>query len=158
MKLRPKATAKQQEDLPSALAQAIDHLRHERVDEAEPALLAILKLFEKKQRGETLTADEEKFLDEAKARHKAREGGGGQDGGKLHAIKEKMDRGEKLTDEEQKIVDEFQKRKAAGGGEAGGGADMQRAKQIHEKKQRGETLTEEEQKILDEAMRRRGEK
>ena len=43
MKLRPKATAKQQEDLPSALAQAIDHLRNERLDQAEPALLAILK-------------------------------------------------------------------------------------------------------------------
>ena len=44
MKLRrPKATAARHQDLPTALAHAIDHLRHERVDEAEPALLAILK-------------------------------------------------------------------------------------------------------------------
>lgn len=112
-------------------------------------------LYERSQAGEKLTDDEQKYLDEAKRQHGAREGVNMPDREKLRAIKEKMDRGEKLTDEEQKTVDEFRRRKAEGA-QRGGGPEMEKARALFEKKQRGEALTSDEEKFLEDAKQRMG--
>ena len=59
------------------------------------------ELFRRAQAGETLTADEQKYLEEAKRRRDAQDGGASPDREKTRAIREKMDRGEKLTEEDK---------------------------------------------------------
>ena len=113
------------------------------------------ELFRRSQAGETLSTDEQKYLDEAKRQREAQQGGAMPDREKVRAIKEKMDHGEKLTDEEQKTVEEMRRRMAEGGAQQGGGEfTWDRARAAHEKEQRGESLSDDEKKLLAEARKR----
>ena len=116
------------------------------------------ELFRRAQAGETLTADEQKYLEEAKRRRDAQDGGASPDREKTRAIREKMDRGEKLTEDEQRAADEMRKRMAAGGQPGGAPDEAMREKMraVREKMEKGEKLTEEEQRMV-EGMRRRME-
>ena len=117
------------------------------------------ELYQRSQSGGTLTADEQKYLDEAKRQREAQQGGGpgapsSPDREKMRAIKEKMDRGETLTSDEQKLVEEMRKRMASGGQPGGGEFTWDKARAAHEKEQRGEALSDDEKKLLAEARKR----
>lgn len=117
------------------------------------------ELYQKSQRGESLTADEQAFIEEAKRRFQERTGFSPEQMEKLRAIHGKAQRGESLTADEQKLMEDAKARTAQGGSRSGATPgkdtfDWNRAKALHEKAQRGEALSEEEQKFYDEAKRR----
>lgn len=143
------------------------------------------QLFEKRQNGGTLTADEEAFIEKAKAAHDAqmkKQGGGGdlppqgQDGidcEKAQKLHERDNAGEKLTEDEQaylkKAREAFAKRNGGqpppsssnAGGSPGAGADgidWRKAQDLFRREQGGEKLSPEDQKYLDHAkeVRQRG--
>jgi outer membrane protein assembly factor BamB len=76
------------------------------------------QLFQREQRGETLTPEERGYLDEAKRQRASRPvtapGGGNFDWVKARALHERAERGEKLTPDEQKHYDEAKRLMAAG--------------------------------------------
>lgn len=84
-------------------------------------------LHQRLQKGESLTAEEQKILDEARQRMRAGEGPG---------AKGRPD--------------------SPGAGD-GGGFDWRRAQELFRRKQGGETLSEPDQALLDEALKRRGQ-
>ena len=119
------------------------------------------EIFAKKQRGETLSDDEQKYMEEAKRRFQERTGMSEEQINKLRALHEKEQRGESLSAEEKKMLEEARSR--AGAMKRLDGApspqkddafDWQKARSIHEKAQRGESLTADEQKYYDEAKER----
>jgi hypothetical protein len=139
------------------------------------------QVFMKREGGEKLTEDEEKFLAEAMRRREAGEGPGGQGrpgGGEFtweraEAAHAKEQRGETLTDDEKKLLAEARKRFEEGRGpdqpqaakpaperSAADGArekddfDWAKARAAHEKDRRGETLNDEEKRLLDAAKKR----
>ena len=78
-------------------------------------------IFEKKQRGEKLTEEEDKLLEDAQKRRMPREGAGQPGGGefsweKARAAHEKEQRGDTLTDDEKKLLAEARKRMEEGRG------------------------------------------
>ena len=74
-------------------------------------------LYEKKQRGEKLTPDEERFLDEARQRSMTAQPGGGEfTWDRAHAAHEKEQRGGTLSDDEKKLLAEARKRFEEGRG------------------------------------------
>jgi hypothetical protein len=123
------------------------------------------ELFQKKQNGEALTEDEQKFLDKIRTMREKTGGGEGQTRGqgqplspeemqKARELFQKMQNGEKLTDDGQKLVDRLRgMRQRAGGGQGTGQGlspeDMKKARELFQKMQGGEKLTDDEQKLLD---------
>jgi hypothetical protein len=85
------------------------------------------QLHARAERGETLSTDEQKILDEAKRRH---------------------DAGEPIP------ADTAAPTPAAAAPAKDSGFDWNRARQLFERRQRGETLTDDEKKFIEEAMRR----
>jgi len=91
------------------------------------------QLFEKRQNGGTLTADDEAFIEKAKAAHDAqmkKQGGGGdlppqgQDGidwQKAQDLFRREQRGEKLSEADQKYLDHAKEVRQRGGNRPGGG-------------------------------------
>ncbi len=138
------------------------------------------QLFEKREQGGTLTADETAYLDKARAAHdaqKKKDGAGslpatGEDGidwEKAHKLHQRDNAGEKLTEDEKgylvKARAAFAKRNggsppASNPGSSSGtdGIDWQKAQELFRREQGGEKLSEADQKYLDHAkeMRQRG--
>lgn len=113
------------------------------------------ELYAKSQRGESLTPDEQSYLEEAKRQFQQRTGMSEEQIEKVRQLHEKSRRGEPLTPDEQKTLDSAKAR--AGQGDAPpakDGFDWEKAKALHERAQRGETLNADEQKFYDEAKRR----
>src|SRR5438132_4706666 len=119
------------------------------------------ELYEKSQRGESLTADEQSYLERAKqAKMKEQAAGqpgpqntGGIDMQRAKELFEKSQRGEQLTPDEQSYLDRAkqmrdQRMKAAGDAQ---GIDWEKARAFFQKSQSGETLTPDEQAYLDKA-------
>ena len=112
---------------------------------------------EKVEKGEALTSDEQKMVEEMRKRQRGP--GGAADPAmreKIMAIREKVERGEKLTDEEQKMAEEMRKRmEAQQAAQAGTGEfTWDKAHAAHAKEQRGDTLNDDEKKLLAEARKR----
>jgi len=143
------------------------------------------QLFEKRQGGATLTADETAYLEKARAAHDAqtqKPGGSGdlppqgQDGidwEKAQKLHQRDNAGEKLTEDEKgylvKAREAFAKRNGgqppasnsspgAGASAAADGIDWKKAQDLHRREQNGEKLSEADQKYLDHAkeVRSRG--
>ena len=116
------------------------------------------ELFRRSQAGETLSTDEQKYLEEAKRQREARDGGAPDPAmrERMMAIREKIERGKKLFEDEQKMVDEMRRRIAAQQGAQQGGGEFtwDKARAAHEKEQRGDTLNDDEKKLLAEARKR----
>lgn len=118
--------------------------------------------YAKSRRGESLTADEQKLLDAAKARAgqiETPESKDRFDWAKARALHERARRGETLNADDQRLYDEAKRRVQNGqgpGARSSDGIDMQRARNIHERKQKGEPISAEDENYLAEAMRRRG--
>lgn len=128
------------------------------------------ELFQKRESGGTLTAEEQKYLEEAKRQHDAQSkpaatdaktDSDGFDWQKARAIHQRAQQGETLSAEEQKYLDEAKQRMQSGKGPAqrgGDGFDWQRAKALYDRKQKGESLSAEDAAFLEEAMKRRGQR
>ena len=129
------------------------------------------QLFQKRSGGEALTADEQKYLDEAKRQHEAQNkptsSGGATssdsfDWDRAKALHQRAQSGETLSADDQKFYDEARKRFESGRGPNQGksndGFDWQRAKAVYDRKQKGESLSTEDQAFLEEAMKRRGQR
>lgn len=139
------------------------------------------QLFEKRQGGATLTAEENAFLEKARAAHDAqtqKTGGSsdlppqGQDGidwEKAQKLHQRDNAGEKLTEEEKgylaKAREAFAKRNGSqppasnpSPGASADGIDWQKAQELFRREQSGEKLSEADQKYLDHAkeVRSRG--
>lgn len=138
------------------------------------------QLFEKRQNGGTLTADEEGYIEKAKAAREAqmrKQGGArdlppqGQDGidwERAQKLHERDRAGEKLTDDEKGYLEKaraaFAKRNGGNPPPSGSnasssdGIDWRRAQELHRREQSGEKLSAEDQKYLDHAkeVRQRG--
>lgn len=139
------------------------------------------QLFEKRQNGSTLTADEEAYIEKARAAHDAqmkKQGGGGdlppqgQDGidwERAQKLHQRDNGGEKLTEEEKAYLDKaraaFAKRNGGNpppssspGTPSSDGIDWQKAQDLFQREQRGENLSEADQRYLDHAkeVRRAG--
>jgi hypothetical protein len=98
------------------------------------------QLFEKRQGGATLTADENAFLEKARAAHEAqmqKTGGGqpssqGQDGidwKKAQDLHRREQGGEKLSEADQKYLDHAKEVRSPGGNRGGGGGGRSQANQ-----------------------------
>ena len=144
-----------------------------------PDMERLRGIFERKQRGDKLTDEEEKLLDEAQKRRAAREseaqpGGGEFTWARARAAHEKEQRGDALNDDEKKLLAEARKRFEEGRGpdsenakppgapqqppgvrpQANDDFDWQKARAAHEKEERGEKLTNDETKLLEAAKKR----
>ncbi|MEA3208408.1 MAG: hypothetical protein QOE70_1465 [Chthoniobacter sp.] len=125
------------------------------------------ELYQKSQRGQSLTSDEQTYLERAKeAKRKesesqpAAKSDGDIDMRRAKELHEKSQRGETLAPDDQAYLERAmkwreQRMKALADGQ---GIDWEKAQQIYQKSQRGETLTPEEQAYLDKAKQARGEK
>jgi uncharacterized coiled-coil DUF342 family protein len=111
------------------------------------------ELFRRAQNGETLSADEQKYLDEAKRQRDAQNGGASPEREKMRALREKMERGDKLTEDEQRFAEEMRRRQGGPGG-APDPAMREKMMALRQKMETGEKLTDEEQKLADEMRRR----
>jgi hypothetical protein len=113
------------------------------------------ELYAKSQRGESLTQDEQSFLEEAKRQFQQRTGMSEEQIEKIRALHEKSRRGENLTADEQKLLDAAKARAGQGDAPASKDSfDWDKAKALHERAQRGESLNADEQKFYEEAKRR----
>jgi hypothetical protein len=137
------------------------------------------QLFEKRQSGGTLTADEEAYIERARAAHDAqmkKQGGGGdlppqgQDGidwERAQKLHQRDSAGEKLSEEEKAYLDKaraaFAKRNggspppSSANAPSSDGIDWRKAQDLFRREQSGEKLSEADQKFLDHAKEvRRG--
>lgn len=137
------------------------------------------QLFEKRQNGGTLTADEEAYIEKARAAHETqmkKQGAGGdlppqgQDGidwERAQKLHQRDSAGEKLSEEEKAYLDKaraaFAKRNGGSPTSSGSnttssdGIDWRKAQDLFRREQSGEKLNEADQKYLDHAKEvRRG--
>ena len=123
-------------------------------------------IHQREQSGEKLSADDQAYLDRAKAAMQAGEGPNKQAGGarlsdadrqRARELFQKKQNGETLSADDQAFLDKvkasMQRRAGAQtqptGDQRVGDIDMQKARQLYEKSQQGATLTSEEQAYLD---------
>lgn len=117
--------------------------------------------------GETLSAEDQKYYDEAKRQHEAGRSPAGAPSASNEAdpemrrakeIYRRKQAGETVSAEDEKFLGEMmRKRGAGGGGNAGPSSEeMSKARDIHQRKEAGQKVTPEEEKFLEEMMRKRG--
>lgn len=137
------------------------------------------QLFEKRQNGGTLTADEEAYIEKARAAHETqmkKQGAGGDlppqgqegiDWERAQKLHQRDSAGEKLSEEEKAYLDKaraaFAKRNGGSPTSSGSnttssdGIDWRKAQDLFRREQSGEKLSEADQKYLDHAKEvRRG--
>src|SRR5205085_2789228 len=127
-------------------------------------------LYQREQNGEKLSADDQAYLDKAKA---ARGGGGGAnapqakpnpdaagiDWERAKTLYQREQNGEKLSAEDQAYLDKAKAARGQGGDRqqgsppprGGANIDWDRARKLHEQEQRGEKLSADDQAYLDKA-------
>jgi len=122
-------------------------------------------LHQRASRGDTLSADEQKYYEEAKrALTEGRGPSNSRPGGapvsdsdlqRAKAIHERKQSGQSVTEEEEKFLAEIMRRRGGGGGSsAGDNAEVRRAKEIQRRQQAGEKVSEEDAKYLAEMLRK----
>ena len=129
-------------------------------------------IHQREQNGDKLSADDQAYLDRAKAAIARGEGPGRQAGvsqedmRRARELNQKVQAGETLSADERTFLDGIRARMQRGGGGGGAGAlaaagiDPQKARALFEKSQNGETLTTDERAYLDKAraiMQRRAQ-
>src|SRR5205085_1688558 len=128
-------------------------------------------LYQREQNGEKLSADDQAYLDKAKA---ARGGGGGGnapqakpnpdaagiDWERAKTLYQREQNGEKLAADDQAYLDKAKAARGGGGGANASqakpnpdaaGIDWERAKTLYQREQNGEKLSAEDQAYLDKA-------
>jgi hypothetical protein len=120
-------------------------------------------LFQKRQKGEKLTDEEEAYVRKAMAARQAAGRGGnpppdGIDFERARSLMQKRQKGEKLTDDEEELLKKAQAAFRARNGNqppndpSGEKIDFEKARQLFQKRQNGEKLTDEEEALVRKAM------
>jgi ribosome assembly protein YihI (activator of Der GTPase) len=118
------------------------------------------EIHQKQKAGTALTAEEQKYLDDAKRQFESKNKPANLEGldiERLKALHERVQKGETLSADDQKYYDHAKRRAGSGGNpqaKPNEGFDWERAKALHQRVQGGETLSADDQKYYDEAKQR----
>jgi len=125
-------------------------------------------LHQRVSRGETLSADEQKYYDEAKRQHDAGRGSGAPaaasgesdaDMRRAKDIHERKQSGQTLSADEEKFLADMMRKHGISNDASRPGSEseeMQKAREIHRRKESGQKVSAEEEKFIEEFKRKHG--
>jgi hypothetical protein len=118
-------------------------------------------LHQRVSNGETLSAEDQKYYEEAKRQHDAGGAGGSSASAvsdaemqRAKGIYERKQSGQTVSPEDEKFLAEAMRKRSGNNGGSGDSEEVRRAKEIQRRKQAGEKVSDEEEKFLAEAIRK----